>query len=183
MIRLAYNASRLVHVLPEEALDFLIALALNFGFMTLTAVLLLALGRTPLAPRLTKGYVILWLVAVSTAALLSRLQKFFRVDTDTHSDAYVILNFSHALFLLAGWSAFAALTVRAFVSGAPVSVAATLWLVGFASSYVAFIVLSSLYPGRVYKMVNAPVALISFLVFAVYPSGGRALYGWFFNLF
>jgi hypothetical protein len=181
--RLTYNTSRLIHVLPEEGLDFLIALALNLGFVALVALLLLPLGKAALALCLTKGYGVLWLVTVLTAVALHLVQKSFRVDTDTHYDALVVSNLAHAVFLLTGWSAFAALTVRSFVSGAPLWVAAILWLVGLLSSHVAFVILSSFYPGRVYKVVNAPAALISFLVFAVYPAGGRALYGWFFNLF
>ncbi len=65
----------------------------------------------------------------------------------------------------------------------PLPVAAILWLVGFLSSYVAFADLTALYPGIIYKVVNGALALISFLVFAVWPASGRAIYGWFFDIF
>lgn len=74
---------------------------------------------------------------------------FFRVDTDTHFDTYVISNLAHSVFVLAGWSAFAALTVRSLVPGTPLWLAAILWLVGLLSSHVAFMVLTSFYPGQV----------------------------------
>jgi hypothetical protein len=32
-------------------------------------------------------------------------------------------------------------------------------------------------------MVNAILASITFIVFAVWPASGRAIYGWFFDLF
>jgi hypothetical protein len=181
--RLNYNTSRLVHALPEEALDFLIALGLNFVFVALVALLLLPLGKTPLALRLVKGYGVFWIVTVLTALVLYRLQKLFRVGTDEHYDAFLISNLSHGVVLLAGWSAFAALAVRGFVGGVPLWVAAIMWLVGVLSSYVAFIVLSAFYTASVYKVVNAVAALVSFLVFALWPAGARATFGWFFNLF
>lgn len=183
MNRVIYNTSRLVHVLPEEVLDFLIALILNLIFVALAALLLWPLGKPMMALRLAKGYSILWVVTALTGAALYRVQKFFRVDTDTHYDALVISNLAHAVLLLAGWSAFAALTIRVFVSGTPGWIALILWLIGLLSSHIAFIVLSSFYKGTVYKMVNAILASITFIVFAVWPASGRAIYGWFFDLF
>ena len=39
------------------------------------------------------------------------------------------------------------------------------------------------YQGTLYKFVNGPLALISYIVFAVWPALGRAIYGWFFAFF
>lgn len=175
--------SELNHDLREEALDYLISLGLNLLFVALVALLLWPLGKTTLAFRLAKGYGILWVVTILTGLVLYWFQRLFRVDTHSHYDAYLISNLSHSVFLLAGWSAFAALTVGSVVAGAPVWVAAILWLVGFLSSYMAFIVLTSMYPGIIYKVVNGALASISFLVFAVWPASGRAIYGWFFDIF
>lgn len=183
MSQFIYKTSRLVHTLREEVLDFLIALGLNLIFVALVALLLWPLGKVALAFSLAKGYGILWVVTALTAVAVYKVQRFFRVDTDTHYDALVISNLSHAVLLLVGWSAFAALTVHDFASGVPVWVAAILWLVGFLSSHVAFTVLSSFYPGQIYKLINLILALISFVVFAVWPASGRAIFGWFFNLF
>ncbi len=177
------NVSRQVDGLREGALDFLIALGLNLIFVALAALLLWPLGKTALALSLAKGYGILWVATVVTAAPLYFIQRLFRIDVYSHFDAYLISNILHGVFLLAGWSAFAALSVRSFVDGVPLRVAAILWLVGFLSSFMAFSVLTSFYSGIAYKLFNAPLALISFLVFAVWTASGRALYGWFFNFF
>lgn len=181
--RLIDSMSEIVPALREEVLDFLIALALNFIFAALVALVLWPLGKTALALKLAQGYGVLWVVTLLTAVLLHFIQHLLRVRVDTHFDAYLISNLSHSIFLLAGWSAFAALTVGGFVAGAPVWVAALLWLIGLLSSYVAFVALSAFYQAIVYKMVNAPLAMLSFIVFAWWPVIGRAIYGWFFNLF
>ena len=35
--------------------------------------------------------------------------------------------------------------------------------------------------GTLYKLVSLPIALVGFLVFSVWPAGGRWLFGWFFD--
>jgi hypothetical protein len=105
------------------------------------------------------------------------------VDADTHVDAFVLSNFAHSVLMLAGWSAFAAPAVRGFTAGAPVWVSAVLYVIGLLSSHVAFTVIISIYTGRIYRLVNALAAWASFVVFALWPGVGRALYGWFFDLF
>ncbi|MCA1634601.1 MAG: hypothetical protein LC802_13140 [Acidobacteria bacterium] len=167
----------------DEGSEIVIGEVLNLIFLTLAWLMLWPLGRTALLIRLAWGYAVLWLVILITYALINRIQRFFRVDADSHFDAYVLSNLSHSIFLLAGWSAFAALAVRDSVGVAPAWVAVILYVVGFLSSYVAFIVLSSFYIGSIYKLLNLTVALVSFVVFAVWPAAGRVLYGWFFGLF
>jgi hypothetical protein len=169
--------------LPETALDFLIALALNLIFVALIAVLLWPLGKAMLALRLAKGYGIFWILTAITAVAVSQIQRFFRVDAYRHVDAYVVSNLSHGVFLLAGWSAFAVVTVRSFVAPAPLWVTAILWLVGIFSSVIAFTVITSFYRGGVYRVMNISLAIISFAVFALWPASGRAIFGWFFDLF
>jgi hypothetical protein len=39
------------------------------------------------------------------------------------------------------------------------------------------------YQGTLYKMVNGPLALISYILFAEWPALARAIYGWFFSVF
>jgi hypothetical protein len=58
-----------------------------------------------------------------------------------------------------------------------------LYLVGVLSCLIAFFAVSSFYQGHVYKLVSLPLALLSFIVFGVWPAGGRLMYGWFFELF
>jgi hypothetical protein len=174
---------RIMNHVSEEVMDFLIGFVLNLLFLTLIALLLWPLDRMMLVVRLAKGYGIFWGITLITALMVERIQRVFRIDADTHFDAYVISNLSHSVFLLAGWSAFAALTVRHFDVATPVWITVILYLVGFLSSYVAFMILSSFYSGHLYKMINLPLALVSFLVFAAWPTSGRVIYGWFFDLF
>lgn len=163
--------------------DVFIAAVLNLVFLLLVALPLWALDRWALALRLAKGYYIFWAVFILTAVLVDRIQRLLRVDADTHIDAFVLSNFAHCVLMLTGWSAFAALAVREFTAGSPVWVSSVLYFVGFLSSHVAFIVIISVYTGRIYKLVNACAALVSFVVFALWPAGGRAVFGWFFHLF
>jgi hypothetical protein len=85
--------------------------------------------------------------------------------------------------LQAGWSAFAALTVRGFVAGAPAWLALILHLVGALSCLVAFFAVSSFYQGHIYKLISLPLALVGYVVFSAWTPGARALFGWFFDLF
>lgn len=124
---------------PQEQMDYYIAGAMNVAFLGLTALLLWPLDKTMMIVHLAKGYGIFWSVTVVTLFVGDRLQRLFRVNVDSHFDAYVIWNLSHSLILLAGWSAFAALTVRSFVVTTPVWAAVILYLVGLLSSYVAFV--------------------------------------------
>jgi hypothetical protein len=82
-----------------------------------------------------------------------------------------------------GWAAFATITIHYFVSGAPFWTRVILYLVGGVSCLIAFFAVSSFYQGHIYKLVSLPLALLSFIVFAVWPAGGRVLFGWFLNLF
>jgi hypothetical protein len=182
-LRLSKDRFRLGFELPDELFDFVFGAALNLVFLALVALLLWPLGKLTMALSLAKGFYILWVVTILTATAIDNIQRFFRIDPDTHIDAYVISNFSHSLLMLSGWSAFAALTVRGFVVDVSVWVASILYVVGFLSSYVAFIILSAIYTGGIYKLLNLTVALASFILFAVWPAAARVLYGWFFNLF
>ncbi len=182
-MRLIKDTLRLVFELPDELFGFVAGAVLNLIFLALAALLLWPLGRALLALRLAKGFYILWVVTIITALLLDKIQLLFRVDADTHIDAYVISNLAHSVFMLAGWSAFAALAVRAFTADAPVWMDVILYVVGFLSSHLAFIVLSAIYTGRTYRGVNLCAAWASFILFAVLPGAGRAVYGWFFDIF
>lgn len=175
--------SRQVRQLREVALDLLITLGLNLIFLALTALLLWPLGQTMLSLRLLKGYVVFWTVTVITAVALYLVQRWFRVDSETHVDAYVISNLGHAVILLIGWSAFATLAVHGFVGGIRTWPAVILWIVGAFSSVVAFVVITSFYRGSIYRVINVSVSLFSFAVFALWPASGRAMFGWFLNLF
>jgi hypothetical protein len=167
----------------KKLFEILFAIGLNAVFLAMIALLLWPLGKLALAFRLAKGYAILWLVILVTFALISRLHRLFRVDIYTHANAFVISNLVLSCFLQAGWSAFAALTIQNSVFSTPVWIVVTLYVVGVLSCLVAFFAVSSFYQGHIYKFVSLPLALIAFIVFSVWPASGRALYGWFFDLF
>jgi hypothetical protein len=163
--------------------EIIFAISLNVVFLALIALLLWPLDKPALAFHLAKGYGVLWLVIFVTFLLLNRIHRLFRVNIYDHSNAYVISNLSTSCFLQAGWAAFAALTLERFVVSTPVWTVVILYIVGALSCLVAFFAVSSFYQGHIYKMVSLPVALISFIVFSVWPTGGGAVYGWFFDLF
>lgn len=169
--------------LPAEVTDMILAQFLNVVYLGVFALILWPAGKAAMTVSLAKGYYILWATTGVTAVVLYLIQRALRVDTDTHFDALVISNLAHSVLMLAGWSAFAALTVRRFAADASVWSAAVVYLVGFLSSYVACLALFSFYPGSIYKPVSFVAALLSFVVFAVWPGAGGWIYGWFFNLF
>ena len=58
-----------------------------------------------------------------------------------------------------------------------------LYVIGVLSCYVASVIVGAFYMGGLYKMVNLPLAIVSFIVFSVWPNAGTAIYGWFFEFF
>lgn len=173
----------LLHDDQKELFDLLFAVALNILFVALVALLLWPLGRASMAFRLAQGYGIFWLAMDALTVLLLLFRRIFRVDMYSHFDAYLISALAVSGFLQAGWSAFAALTVRDFAAGAPVWTAAALYVVGFLSCHVAFQIVAAYYSGSIYRYVNVLLAFVSFVVFSVWPAAARVLYGWFFDLF
>jgi hypothetical protein len=173
----------LLHEDQKELFDYLFAIALNAFFLALTALLLWPLGRAIIALRLAKGYWIFWTVLIVTASLLVLVQRIFRMDLYSRVNAYVISGLVVSGFLQAGWSAFAALVMASSVSGAPIWQKIILYAVGVVSSYVASVIMAAFFTGSIYRMVNLLLAIVSFIVFSVWPAAGGALYGWFFKLF
>lgn len=167
----------------KELFEHLFADALTLVFLGLAALALWPLGRAALAWELTKGYGILWVVIASSILLLALYRRVFRVDVDDNFDAYVIPAILISGVIQAGWSAFAALAVRGAAAGAGLWTTAALYAVGFVSSYVAFGIVSAYYNGSLYKTINLPLSAASFVLFCLWPAAGRALYGWFFDLF
>lgn len=167
----------------KELFDQLFADALTLIFLGLAALLLWPLGHAALAWQLTKGYGVFWVVIASSILLLTLYRRLFRLDLDDNPDAYVIPAIVVSGVIQAGWSAFAALTVRGASAGAGAWAAVALYAVGFLSSYVSFSIVSSYYNGSLYKTINLPLSAAGFVLFCLWPAAGRALYGWFFDLF
>lgn len=152
-------------------------------FLGLSALLLWPFGKAALALQLAKGCVVFWVVLSFTSWALGLGQRMFRVESDPPSSTYVFTNLGLSAFLQMGWSAFAVLAVGGFLAGSSTWLVAGLYLDGFLSSLVASFMVGAFYQGTVYKFVNGPLALVSYIVFAVWPALGRAIYGWFFALF
>jgi hypothetical protein len=152
-------------------------------FLGASALLLWPFGKAGLAIPLAKGYALYWVVLSFASWVLGLGQRMFRIEADPPSSTYVFTNLGLGVFLQMGWSAFAVLAVSSFVTGSSSWLAAGLHLIGFLSSLVASFMVGAFYQGTLYKFVNGPLALVSYIVFAVWPALGRAIYGWFFSLF
>ncbi len=166
----------------QELYEFVFALTLNILFLSLIALLFWPLGRVGLVFRLAKGYGVFWLALYGTALIVVLFRRIFRVDMYSHADAYVISALIVSSILQAGWSAFAALAVHSFVLDAPGWLTIIVYFVGALSCYIAYMIVASFYTGHIYKLINFPLALVSFILFCLWR-GGRMLYGWFLNRF
>ncbi|HEX8282143.1 MAG TPA: hypothetical protein VF588_02260 [Pyrinomonadaceae bacterium] len=173
----------LLHEDQNELFHYLFAVALNAVFLAAVALLLWPLGKAATALSLARGFWAFWTVMILTTALVLMVRRLFRIDIDTHPDAYVIMALLVSGVLQAGWSAFAALNARDSAHGAPLWLAALLYFVGLLSCWVAFNVVAAYYMGSIYRMTNLIVAAASFVLFCAWPAAGRALFGWFFDFY
>lgn len=171
----------LLHDDQKDLFEILVALVLNVLFLALAALLLWPLDRLKLALGLAKGYGIFWIVVSGMTVLMISLHRRLRMNIYDHASAFVISNLAVSCFLQVGWADFAALTVHSFVKDEPAWILVLLYLVGAVSCLIAFFVVSSFYQGHLYKLVSLPVALVSFLVFIVWPASARVVPGWFFR--
>jgi hypothetical protein len=173
----------LLHEDRKELFDYLFAVALNAVFLALVALVLWPLGKLATAVSLGKGFWAFWTLMILTSAVVVLVQRLFRFDLDSHTDAYIILGLLVGGVLQAGWSAFAALTVGGAAAGAPLWLAALLYFIGLLSCWVAFNVVAAYYVGSIYRMTNLIVAAASYALFCAWPAAGRWLFGWFFDLY
>src|SRR6185312_4369044 len=157
----------------KDLFEFLVALTLGVLFLGLAALLLWPLGKLALAVDLAKGYGILWVVLWVTTALAGFFHRLFRVNLYDRSTAYLASGLILGGLLQVSWSAFAALTVHGFVAEASFRTAAVSHLAGALSCLAAFFAVSSVYQGAIYKLVNLPLVLVSFLVFQRLAWNGR----------
>ena len=167
----------------KELFDYLFAIVLNAVFLVLIALLLWPLGKAAMALRFAKGYWIFWTAVIATACVLALLQRIFRMNLDDHFDAYVITGLIFSGFVQVGWSAFAAPVIHDFIIDAPIWMVIILYAVGVVSCWIASVIMAAFYMGSIYRMVNLALAVLSFIVFSVWPNAGGAIYGWFFDFF
>lgn len=132
---------------------------------------------------LAKGFWILWVILALTTALTILVRRIFRVDFDDYFNAFLITSLLVGGLIQLGWSAFVALVTQSHVVGASKSIVIILYAVGLFSCHVAYVVVSAYFSGSFYRYVNLPLAFVSYMFFSFWPAAGRALYGWFFDLF
>ncbi|HEV2704797.1 MAG TPA: hypothetical protein VGV59_02675 [Pyrinomonadaceae bacterium] len=173
----------LMHDDQKELFEILFAVTLNLVFVALIALLLWPLGNALLALRLSKGYIVLWLVMLMLAGSVYRVQEYFRVDMYEHANAFLFSNLAVSCLLQTGWTAFTAQTVQVFTAGASIWMMSVLYFIGFLSCLVAYYVVASFYQGSFYRLTSLPINVLSYIVFCVWPMAGRVLYGWFFEMF
>ena len=152
-------------------------------FLVVATLALWPLGKMELVLQLAKGYALYWVVLSFTWWVLSLLQRILRIESDPPSSAYVFTNLGLSAFVQAGWSAFAALAVTNVAAGSTTWLILGLHLAGFFSSLVASVMVGAFYQGTLYKFVNGPLALLSYIAFAIWPVAARAVYGWFIGFF
>ncbi len=166
--------------LKKEVQEIGVALLLNVIVMAVLALLLWALGRPAVGLHFAKSYGVLWILLVVSIIVLAALESLAGINLDTHFNTIVVVNLSVSVLLVTGWSAFAALVMHKAAQDASWFVAGSLYVLGFLSCYLTFAVMTSFYSGSIYKIVTLPLALISFIVFALWPVAARTLFGWFF---
>ena len=172
----------LLHEDQKEFFDYLFAVVLNAVFLALIALLLWPMGKATMAWSLAKGYWIFWTAVILVSCILVVVQRIFRLDLDSHFDAYVISGLVVGGFLQLGWSAFLAPVIHNFAAGASIWIKVILYIVGLVSCYVACIIVGAFFMGAIYRFVNPILALVSFIVFSVWPAAGTVMYGWLFDM-
>lgn len=168
--------------LREAALDFRILWVLILALLGVITLLLWPLGELKLALSLAKGMGVLYVTTYVVFLVQLLIHRIFRVDVDDRFDAFLLSNLAVSALLHVGWSAFAALTVRAAAAGEPVWRTAILWVIGLFTCWMAYNVVGTWYSGRFYRYKNLPLAAASFAVFALWPAAARFLFGWYFDV-
>lgn len=167
----------------SDLFEFLLAVAVNLVFLGLVAVLFWPLHKLALAWHWAKGFGVLWVALWTTGVFLSVVHRLGRMDLYHHYGAYEISILVLLGVLLAGWAAFVALSVREAMADAPLVVAVLLYAAAVLACMVALYVSGTVYRGTLSWLVGLVVVAVSLVVFSVWPTVGRALYGWFFALF
>jgi hypothetical protein len=160
-----------------DLFDNLIAGISCVVFLVVTALILWPMGKLGLVVRFASGFGLLWLALSITALFLLLSRRVFRVDIDSQFNVYVISALIVSCFWQTCWSAFVVLAIRNYAS-AGIWSNIILFSLGLVSCLVAFYDIASFYQGHIYRLVNAPLAIVSFIVFSIWPGLGRVLFGW-----
>lgn len=150
----------------------------NVMVLAVIAVMLLPAGRWRLLWELTRGFAVLWGVLLLAAWLMMLVQHRLRISDDPPSDAYLLSNAAVGVVLLVIWGGYTALLVRASATGAPLWLSILLHTAGVLAAHAAFSAVCAVYTGTFYRLINLVTAVGAFGVFAAWPPGARALFGW-----
>lgn len=165
----------------EDASNLLIIAGVNLAFLLVSTLLLWLVEHGALAWQLAKGYALLWLLLLVVAPLLNFLQRMFRLNLYDNAKVFVASNLLVSAVLVLGWTAFAAWAVQS--AGATGWVVGLLYVIGFLASYIGEQVVGAIFNGTIYQLANLALALVGFIIFAIWPVLGRTLFGWFFKFF
>lgn len=165
----------------ETATNTLIIVGVNLVFLLVAGLVLWLVGHGALAWQFAKGYALLWLLLAVLSPILNIIQRMFRLNMYDNANVFVASNLLVSGVLVLGWSAFAALAVQ--VAGAAGWIVWLLYVIGFLASYIGQQVVGAIFNGTIYQLANLVLAVLSFIVFAIWPALARASFGWFFNLF
>jgi hypothetical protein len=157
-------AKWLVHDDQKALWEFLVAAVLNVIFLGFVALVLWPLERLSWVVQLAKGYGLLWVATLIVFVLTRTVQRLFRIDMYQRANAFVFSNLVFSCLLVVGWSAFVGLAMRGLTANASVVVGIALYAIGALSCLVACFVIGSFYQGTIYRLVNLPVAMISFFL-------------------
>jgi len=171
------DRAELSNILFTALFAFVIALL----FLLLTTLILWPLSKLAIALLFAKGYGVLLVLLIAVTLLDAVIRQVFRIDEDSHFDLYVLYGSIFSGTLQIGWSAFAAIAVHNVIAGVPIWGLIILFLLGFLSCYVAASFIAVFFSGKIYQILNLILAVISFVVFAIWPASAQWLFGWFFT--
>ncbi len=149
--------------------DFLIALLISLVFFVVAGALLWFAGQTVFLGQLAGAYVLFCFGVLAVSLIGMLIMQLARVNFHDHFNTYVILNVALGALPVVLWSAFAARLAANGAGGFSALSAALLHVCGFLSCYTAYTVVTSQFNGTLYRMILLPLALIGYVVFAVFP--------------
>lgn len=165
----------------ETASKILIIVGINLAFLIVAGIALWLLGYSSLAWSFANGFGLLWVMLFVIGPILNLIQRAFGLNMYDKANVFVASNLLVSGVLVLGWSAFAALAVQGI--GAAGWIVWALYLIGLLASYIAEQVVGAIFNGTIYQLANLVLALVSFIVFAIWPALANKLFGWFFNFF
>lgn len=162
--------------------DLGIGVALALVWFGLGALMLWPFEQAALCGHFVKGYPLLVGALIGAMVVCLVVHRVFRMESDPASDAFVITNVLVSGLVQAGWAAFVALEVAGVTPGATLGLSVVAHFVGFVASYVTTATTGAFFQGGIYKTACIVVSAGAYVVFAIWPGAGRAVYGWFFGM-